>query len=233
MGRGDISDVYKVEKGGKYFLLKKPYVKAEVLLKKESSLVKNFTGVKEPFNRLFPIFVGVEGGNYVYEFQNDVVTGTEVSLQYGDTLDSRHVVWMAKRALMALGVAHDMGYANGAVTPDHLLFNKKNHGCLLTGWIHSGKLNEDIKTVPAKWKHYYPEFAKKRKILSAELDVYMLAKTMLDIGGRNIHPRIKRFFDSLMYDSQRMVQGNCFTLHEELGNVSKMIFGERKFIVLE
>lgn len=232
LGRGDISDVYKVEKNGKYFLLKKPYVKAEVLLKKESSLVKNFVGAKEPFNRLFPVFVGAEGGNYVYEFQNDVVSGSEVISRYGDTLDSRHVVWMAKRALMALGVAHDMGYANGAVTPDHLLFNKKNHGCLLTGWIHSGKIGEDIKMVPAKWKHYYPKFASKTKKLSRELDVFMLGRTMLDIGGKNIHPRIKKFFDSLVYESQNMIEGDCFALHEELGNVSKMIFGERKFVVL-
>ena len=231
LGRGDVSDVYKMEKDNVYYVLKKPYVKAGMLLKKESSFKETFDKFTHPYDKLVPKFIESFDGNYVYNWLPDLISGSEVIAQYKD-LDTRHIVWMTKRALMVLGAVHSAGLVNGAITPDHLLFGKKNHGALLTGWIHSGKIGENIGTVPSKWKHYYPKFAVKDKKLSPELDIYMLGRTMLDIGGRNMHVRFKKFFESLTYEAKTMISNDCFSLHEEVDNVSKMVFGARKFVEL-
>lgn len=119
LGRGDVSDVYKVEKDNVYYVLKKPYVKAGMLLKKESSFKETFDKFEHPYYKLVPKFVESFDNNYVYEWKPDLISGSEVIAQHGDSLNSRHIVWMTKRALMVLGAVHSAGLVNGAITPDH------------------------------------------------------------------------------------------------------------------
>lgn len=229
INKGDTCDVFKLEKNGQYFIGKKPYVKVGSILKSEFEFCKKMQDLNEyPYNKLLPSPVEFTKDLIVYKWNDDIISGQEVIQKYPN-LHSRHVVWMLKRALMTLGYVHNKGYINGAITPDHLLFGKENHGILLAGWIHSGKIGDDIKIVPAKWKSLYPKFASKNKKLCVELDIYMLGKSMSLIGTPNMHKRIKNFCDTMCYENIRMIPKDCWKLHDDLSEIAKSIFGKVKF----
>lgn len=222
---GDISTVF-VGKLDKNYILKIPKVKNSLLKKEFETLLSLYED--NVFSKLIQKPVDFSNGIGVYEYYNNIISGREV-MGY-PSLDSRHIVWMFKRALMVLGYVHNKGAVHGAMTPDHILFNKENHGMILCGWIHSGKIGDDIKVVPAKWKHYYDNF-KKTKKLSKQLDIYMTAKSMLDIG-KNIHPRLLAFINACMLPGN-MAPENAWDLHDELKELSINIFGKSKFIELK
>lgn len=225
IAEGDISTVYRGQKTDK-FLVKIPKIKNN-LLKKEFEICQSLTDATI-YSNFIPYPIEYINGTSVYKWQDNLVSGSRIASL--PKLDSRHVIWMFKRILMVLGYIHSKDTVHGAITPDHLLFNKDNHGLLLCGWIHSGKINDDIKVVPGKWKHYY-ENVKKTKKLTRQLDIYMAAKSMLDIG-KNIQPRLKRFIESCMLPGN-MAPSDAWEIHDDLNSLAIGLFGNSKFIKLE
>ncbi len=57
-----------------------------------------------------------------------------VRQHYPKGVDARHIIWMWRRVLEVLGYLHDIGWAHGRITPDHLLVHPRDHGILLIGW---------------------------------------------------------------------------------------------------
>lgn len=229
---GDLCHVYNATKNGELFVVKKPRVKAKALIKKEFETCQKLSSGSSIHSMMVPNAVELLDGQMpVYEWRDDLISGSEVIAKFGDNLDSRHIIWMFKRTLMILGFAHNEGIIHGAVTPDHLLFSKPDHGLIICGWVHSGEFGGSIKVVPAKWKHYYPDEALKDKKLSTSLDIFMAAKSMLDIGGANIHPRVKRFLESCLLPV-RMRPDNAWALHDEVKEMARDVFGNAKFLAL-
>jgi len=229
---GDLCHVYRAVKNGQQFVIKKPRVKAKAFIKKEFETCQKLSSGSSIHSMMIPKPVELfEGQMPVYEWRDNLISGSEVIAKFGDTLDSRHIIWMFKRTLMILGFAHNEGIVHGAVTPDHLLFSKPDHGLIACGWVHSGEFGGAIKVVPAKWKHYYPEEALKDKKLSTSLDIFMAAKSMLDIGGVNLHPRVRRFLESCLLPV-RMRPDNAWALHDEVKEMARDVFGNAKFLVL-
>ncbi|GAA4955488.1 hypothetical protein GCM10023205_16730 [Yinghuangia aomiensis] len=62
---------------------------------------------------------------------------TEVREAYPDGLDARDVAWMWRRLLVALGYAHRAGVVHGAVVPDHVLIEPREHGLVLVDWCYA------------------------------------------------------------------------------------------------
>src|SRR5439155_20075146 len=55
----------------------------------------------------------------------------EVRAAYPDGVDGRDAVWMWRRLLVALGLAHRAGVVHGAVVDDHVLIQPAQHGVVL------------------------------------------------------------------------------------------------------
>lgn len=61
-------------------------------------------------------------------------------------VDPKDSAWMLRRLLMALGMAHALGYAHQQVTLDHVLIQPEEHGLVLVDWSHAvpaGEVPED------------------------------------------------------------------------------------------
>jgi hypothetical protein len=54
-------------------------------------------------------------------------------------LDARHAVWMWRRLLELLGWVHESGWVHGAVVPQHVVLNEREHGATLVSWSHAAR----------------------------------------------------------------------------------------------
>ena len=52
---------------------------------------------------------------------------------------ARHVVWMWRRVLEALGFLHAAGFTHGDLQPAHLLVQPGDHGVMPIGWAHAAQ----------------------------------------------------------------------------------------------
>lgn len=228
VAKGDLCDVFKVAEGDQYYILKKPRVAKQKVTEKEFNMIKSIADCGKVYAKLVPEPILFKKEYYLYGWNNGLITGSEVIIDHKD-LDSRHVVWMFKRALLIIGYLHTQGLVHGAVTPDHLIFDSINHGLVLTGFIHSGKIDDTIGIVPKKWLHYYPNEAKDSKKLTKLLDIYMLAKSMIDIGGANLHPKLLAFLRTCTVDV-RMRPSDAWVLHDEVSDLAKRLYGKPQFL---
>jgi hypothetical protein len=126
----------------------------------------------------------------------------EVLAHHG-TLDPRHVAWIFRRVLVALGYAHRAGLAHGAVTPEHVLVEPRDHGLVLIDWCYSRPLGEPLQAIPTAYRAWYPAEVLNRRPVTPGLDVGMAARCMVALLGGdpiawrtlpNLHPRLAAFF---------------------------------------
>lgn len=242
LATGDLSEVFVVEKSDIYYVAKKPMIKHKSITNKEFKILIDIRKHFKPndlFIRALPEPVEIVDDSSIFkvgdgkvDFLEDYISGADVINKHKN-LDSRHIIWMAKRALTIIDRVHCFGYVNGAITPKHLLFKKSDHGILCLGWLHSGKIGSAVTVVPKDYVHYYPTETKSTKTLSKDLDVYMLSKSMLDIAGPNCHPRIKAFFESCIKFPVKMRPDDARILHGELVDTAKSVFGKPFFVTLE
>lgn len=230
VAKGDLCDVFKVAEGTQYYILKRPRVVKQKATKKEFDTIKSVADCGKVYARLVPQPVKFTKEYSLYKWQDGLITGSQVIIDHKD-LDSRHIVWMYKRALLIVGYLHTQKIVHGAITPDHLIFDAVNHGLVLTGFIHSGKIDEAIGIVPKKWIHYYPDEAKTEKKLTMSLDIYMLAKSMIEIGGKNLHPKLRSFLDTCLVNV-RIRPTDAWVLHDEVADLACRLYGKPKFINL-
>lgn len=227
---GDLCVVSVATDGSRDVLIKEPVAKAASLMKAEvENLAKVRAFANEQAKHLFPVPVESIGQVNVFEFANDLESVASVMRRYPNGIDGRHVGWMFKRILLALTWAHGAGVIHGAVTPEHVLVCKRNHGIVLCDWIHSGAPGTPIRLVPGKYKGSYPDFAVREKKLCSELDISMAAKLMDDLADRACPRLVRTSVHGLRYHGA--IRGeSAWTLHEEFDSVLRRTYGAPKWV---
>lgn len=196
---GDVCNVYLSDQGN---VVKVPLSEADNdLMKKEWSVLKALhQSITDPrFGRYFPdpldsTRVKKSRVNLLSYVDLGVPLHT-LALEYDITF--RHVVWIMNRALTAIGTAHQHGYVHGACIPPHLLYLPENHGLVLIDWTSASKLDTDESTpyVSKEWERLYPREIRKKETYTST-DIYMVAKSILDVIDANIIPkRFRPLFD--------------------------------------
>jgi hypothetical protein len=163
-------------------------------------------------------------------------TLSAVQRAYPDGIDVRHLVWVWRRSLELLGWLHLSGFVHGALLPEHLLINARDHALRFVGFSCAGRSGARLAAVSAKDRALYPESLLNGGGLSTDSDRIMLARVLLQVWGAEASragPAIPAELARLL---EREADGasklDAWALSEEVSAAAKRCFGPPKFVAL-
>jgi hypothetical protein len=152
-------------------------------------------------------------------------------------------IWVWRRILEVLSFIHASGMAHGAILPSHLLIQENEHGVRLVGYTCAGQLGENLRAISQSYRSFYPQSMHGNPKLTAHLDIVMSARCIAAFLGGNpetgvlpaevptkLAQIVKRIALSDLADRG---SEDTWTIREELGVISREVFGLAKFIPIE
>jgi hypothetical protein len=119
----------------------------------------------------------------VLEFIDGLYSLKEVCAAYPQGVDPRDMAWMWRRLLVALGFTHASGVIHGAVLPDHILIQPREHGVVLIGWSSAVREGERISAISSAYRCWYPAEVFAHAEPLPGLDIAMAARCMFELLG--------------------------------------------------
>ncbi len=153
-------------------------------------------------------------------------------------LVGRHLAWIFKRLLTALGFIHRQNMVHGAVLPCHALIHPAGHGLLLVGWGQSVAVGQRLRTVPARYQEWYPAEVQQQRPASPATDLFLAARCLIYLAGgdpvtnrmpETVPPPMQRFFKACLLDSAAMRPDDAWGLLEEFDDLLHRLYGPPKF----
>lgn len=157
-------------------------------------------------------------------------------------LPPRHIVWVLRRALAALGWAHQRGILHGNLDPSHVLVRPHDHMLWLIDWcwavVEPARTGQGFK---AHNELYSPPEVATRGRPTPASDLYALGKVMIHLAGGDpatkalpdMDPRLARFLKYLAVESQGGRPQDAWELYLHVDKVRAQIWGEHQFVPLE
>jgi hypothetical protein len=158
-------------------------------------------------------------------------------------LPARHVVWILRRALAALGWAHQQGILHGNLDPSHVLVRGRDHMVWLVDWcwavITPAQTGQGFKALNATYSP--PEVAARGRPTPAS-DLYALGKCAIHVLGGDpaaktvpggVDPRLARFLRYLCVESQGGRGQDAWELYAQLDKLREQIWGDHEFVPLD
>ncbi len=238
---GDASSIFFASSGDKNFVIKAatPATTDKYLQEEYNTIFDIHTKTDGlVYQKLFrtPVEVVKDGGTnyYVYNYRN--LVSLKKLLDILGTIDGRHIAWIYKRILLALNTMHTFGYAHTAVTPDHILIDKADHGINLIGQLHSVKADQKIKFVSAKYKDWYPADAK-NLAATTSLDILLATKSILENNDTSLlNKKLLNFLLGVKHECLVNIKaGNNIdtsALYSEWTDLLKRVYGQPKWVDL-
>lgn len=150
-------------------------------------------------------------------------------------LDGKHVAWIWRRLLMALGVAHKEGVIHGAVVPDNILVSPELHGLVLVNWCYSASGTQRVPALVSEYRDWYHEDVVAKKPPQPYTDVHLATRSMFSILDSRAPTLLRNFGQRCLNVSStpgRMPTSatpTAWTLLSELNGLLEAIYGPRKF----
>lgn len=202
------------------------------LIAAEASALKRLHATPDDLERHIPVlldtFVYKEGQRRANAigFLDGYSSVEHIRRVYGSKgIDPRHVVWMWRRLLMALGYAHDLGVVHGAVLPPHIMIEPKDHAVMLVDWCYSSTCVDEmyppVKAVVPDWGFFYPEEIPAKEPPSPATDIAMAAYSMAYMS--NLPRPMRAFFRGCVLQKQRMRPQNAWSLLKEFDELLEQI----------
>jgi hypothetical protein len=247
LAAGDVADIYTATSDNKEYLLKISRIEGgEKLLNQEQKALTQLltkAGTKS-YARYLPILAEsflakdkIQKRVNVFVREEGFYTLPQIHEQHS-TLDGRHIAWIFKRLLTIVGFAQQNNIVHAAVLPSHVLVNPETHGLQLVGWGHSVDGGEQVKTISAKYRDWYPVEVLKKKPAGGVTDLFMAAKCMVYLAGGDlgtnrmpdaIPPKMQRFIKSCLLEGSAMRPGDTWKLLEDFEILLKEVYGPPKF----
>lgn len=257
IGVGDVADIHlatDTEDSVKEYALKISRVQGgEFLLKNEAEKVAKILALAgdKSYRHYFPTLVEnfpvkdkFQKHVNVYVHEDGFFDLEQVHAKH-PKLDGRHIAWIFKRMLTAIGFAHQTGVVHAAVLPPHVRLypgmegqkDDKAHALMLVGCGHSINSGEVIKTISMKYRAWYPPEVLGKKAAFSETDIYLAAKCMVFLAGGDVAtgecpdlPKpMGRFLKSLLVEGQKMRPSEAWNLLEDFSDLLKRLYGPPKF----
>ena len=157
-------------------------------------------------------------------------------------LPPRHVVWVLRRALAVLGLAHKQGVLHGNLDPSHVLVRPHDHNVWVIDWtsavVNPARTGQGFKALN---EIYSPPEVRTRGNPRPASDLYALGKCAIHaVGGDpetkelpEMDPRLQRFLRYLTVESQGGRPQDAWELYKQLDRLRTQIWGEHQFVPLE
>ncbi|MDQ3337157.1 MAG: inactive serine/threonine-protein kinase VRK3 [Myxococcota bacterium] len=158
-------------------------------------------------------------------------------------LPPRHVVWILRRALAALGWAHSQGILHGNVDPSHVLVRGQDHMVWLVDWcwavVKPAQTGQTFKALNEVFSP--PEVAARGKPSPAS-DIYALGKCAIHVLGGDpsdktmpdaVDAKLARFIRYLCLESQGGRGQDAWELYMQLDKIREQIWGPHQFVPLD
>jgi hypothetical protein len=252
LGRGEIADVYLVERArqpSELALLKVlrdaadlPMLEQEwsALQALQSSTARGADAIAPRLPQ--PIARGeVSGGDHsgshaelLRHARGFAHTLEAVRAAFPRGVDPHAGVWMWRRLLEILAFVHEAGFVHGAVLPQHLLVERGEHGLRLVGFGCAARVGEPLAAVVSRYEAFYPERMLSKARLSPEHDVAMSARSIAyalrpDDGARLPDSVPEALRESVLRAGAGEFSGGAWELRELVGVVGQKSFGAPSF----
>lgn len=158
-------------------------------------------------------------------------------------LPPRHVVWILRRALAALGWAHSRGILHGNVDPSHILVRGHDHMVWVLDWcwaiVNPAQTGQTFKALNAT---YNPPEVAARGTPTPASDLYALGKCAIHVLGGDpvaktmpdtVEPKLARFIRYLCVESQGGRGQDGWELYLQLERIRESIWGAHEFVPLD
>lgn len=174
----------------------------------------------------------------ILDYLDGLYSAEAIKTAYSGGVGGRHLVWMFKRCLTAVGFAHQYGWVHGAVLPPHLLYLVESHGLRIVDWTLAIPVGKPTIAAPSLYKDWYPPECKAKKPVTASLDIYLAAKSMCFLAGGD--PLAETFPDSVPKAMQSYLKGcllkspsmrpqDAWKCIEDVTDLAQRLYGAPKF----
>lgn len=242
LAAGEFSDVHicksdilvKIAKGRKY----NNKFQNEIDLLKKLNKRASGNSFEVYFPKILETFSVKEPGRAVRNataFKNrpHVYTLEQVREKYKSGVHIKDMAWMVNRLFSALGFAHQVGIVHGAVLPNHVLIDTKDHSALIVGWTQAVSMPGRIKSISSKYESWYPEEVIQKRDCGPQTDIYMAARCAMYLLGieepSKLPPKFRGFFKACLMPQKAMRPDDAWEVHDDFGEILASLFGPRKF----
>lgn len=169
-------------------------------------------------------------------YDDGFVTLERVTAAHPHGLDPRDMAWMFRRLLGILGAAHEQDVVHAAITPASVLIHPRHHGLVVADWEYAIPRGDRVRAVSRAYRDLYPPELDERKRLGVEADIYMAARTMLDVVCPRLRsgvsmglPRPLRAFFSACLLPERKRLDDAWQAQGFLDDILERLYGPRRF----
>ena len=155
-------------------------------------------------------------------------------------VEARHMIWLMRRCLSVLGLAHSRGVLHGNVDPAHIVVRAGDHNVWLVDWcyaiVNPAKTGESFRVLNEEYSP--PEVSAKLPPLPAS-DLYSLGKCMIFAAGGDpkskalpdsMDERMQRFIKFMVVESERGRAQDAWELYARLDKLRAEIYGSHEFV---
>lgn len=248
---GDVADVHLGESKGNRFIVKASRVPGGAnALRIEATVLKTLADKAGAthYGKYFPTLVETFGVKdkiakqvNVTSFEPEFLTLDDLKRRLPDGLGGRHLAWIFKRLITAIGFAHRSGTIHGAVLPTHVMIRPRDHSLQLIGWGQSVPVGQRITSGSSAFLDWYPPEVKSKVPASPATDIYMAAtlmawlsqpKNITTLVSPNVPEQLRRFFRSCMLEGQSMRPTDAWALLDQFEEALRYEYGAPKFVEL-
>jgi hypothetical protein len=158
-------------------------------------------------------------------------------------LPPRHLIWVLRRALAALGWAHKNGVLHGNLDPSHILVRGRDHMVWVVDWcwavVNPAQTGQGFKALN---ETYSPPEVKDRGRPTPASDIYALGKCAIHLVGGdpatktlpdNMDAKLARFIKYMCVESQGGRAQDAWELYLQIDRIREQIWGAHEFIPLD
>jgi serine/threonine protein kinase len=158
-------------------------------------------------------------------------------------LDPRHTIWVAKRVLEVLAWIHRCGVGHGAVLPEHLIVNARDHGVRLVGFSAARRLGQPLALLAEGREPFYPRSLLAGGAVTARTDLAQLGRSLIaalggDPASGKLPERVPAELARLLQELAEPPEDDgpadaALSALDRLTQVARRVFGPPRFIRLE